>query len=159
MVGSQSTVSAKSHWIIVADEAEAHFFSREGKFGPLLEFSLLQNETAREKLGNLYSDSAGRGFDNQGQGRHAYAKDKSDPKKQSYAVFAKSIAERISASMKDNRISKLVVIAAPRFLGVLRKALEQVNVKADLTIDKEVTGRDAAFIRTLLDEHEKKSSL
>ena len=46
------------------------------------------------------------------------------------------------------------MIAAPRFLGVLRSALSKAGVEADLTIDKEVTGRDTAFIQKLLDEYQ-----
>lgn len=153
MVGPGTQPDRKAYWIVVADEFQGQFYARENKFGPLQELSLLRNEIAREKLEDVVTDKAGRGFDSQGQGRHAYGNEKSDQKSQSYAVFAKNIAERVKTGKQDRKFVRLAVIAAPRFLGVLRKALEKAGLEADLTIDKEVTGRDMDFIRKLLDQH------
>lgn len=154
MVRPDSPLGKNSSWIVVADEFQALFYAREKKFGPLRELSSMKNEMAREKLENLVSDRGGRSFDSMGKGRHAYANEKSDAKSHSYAAFAKDIAERINAGRQDNQFDKLGVIAAPRFLGVLRSALAKAGVEADLTIDKEVTGRDTAVIQKLLDEHQ-----
>ena len=154
MVRPDSPLGTNSSWIVVADEFQALFYTREKKFGPLQEFSSLQNEIARVKPENLVSDRGGRSFDSQGQGRHAYSNEKSDAKAHSNTVFAKNIAERIREGSQGQKFDKLGVIAAPRFLGVLRNALSKAGVEADLTIDKEVTGRDTAFIQKLLDEHQ-----
>lgn len=154
MVGSGAQLDRKAYWIVVADEFQAQFYTRDSKSGPLEELSLLQNDIAREKLEDVVTDKAGRGFDSQGQGRHAYGKEKSDQKTQSYAVFAKNIAERIKTGRQDQKFVRFAVIAAPRFLGVLRNALGKAGVEPDMTIDKEVTGRDTVFIQKMLDENE-----
>ncbi len=55
--------------------------------------------------------------------------------------------------MRDGVCDEVVLIAAPRFLGVLRDALEKTgNVIPSVTIDKEMVGRDAADIEKLLDD-------
>ena len=154
MVRPDSPLGANSYWIVVADEFQAVLYAREKKFSPLQELTSLQNETAREKMENLVSDRSGRGFDSQGQGRHAYTKEKSGPKSQSYAAFAKEIAEQVRVGRQGNRFDRLAVIAAPRFLGVLRNALARAGAVPDLTIDKEVTGKDAAFIQKLIDDNQ-----
>lgn len=154
MVRPDSPLGANSYWIVVADEFQVIFYAREKKFSPLVELNSLQNPTAREKLENLVSDRSGRSFDSHGQGRHAFTKEKSDPKSQSYAAFAKDIAERIRDGGQRNKFDKLAIIAAPRFLGVLRSALTKAGTDPDLTIDKEVTGRDTTFIQKLLDDQQ-----
>lgn len=153
MVRSDSPLGSTSYWIVVADEFQALFYARERKFGPLQERGSMQNESAREKLENLVSDRDGRGFDSQGSGRHAYGDERSDAKTHSYAVFAKKIAERVREGILSHKFDKLAVIAAPRFLGVLRKSLEAKGISPEVTIDKEVTSQEAEFIRKLLDEH------
>ncbi len=153
MARTENTLSSMSHWIVVADEFQAIFYGRDNKRAPLTELDSVRNDIAREKLDDLVSDRGGRGFDSQGSGRHAYDEEKSNLKTQSYAAFAKNISERIKEGSRGRKFRKLVVIAAPRFLGVLRKALEKAGIEPDLTINKEVTGQDAAFIQKLLEKH------
>jgi protein required for attachment to host cells len=153
MVSSASLPGSTYYWVVVADEYQAFFYTRETNSGPLIEHDSLRNEVAREKMENLVSDRGGRAFDSQGMGRHAYDEEKSNLKTHSYAVFAKHIAERIKAGRQTHKFVKLAVVAAPRFLGVLRAALEKTGTEPDLTIDKEVTGRDTAFIQELLDKN------
>jgi protein required for attachment to host cells len=153
MVSSASSIGPAYYWVIVADEFQAFFYARETNSGPLIEQDSMRNEVAREKLENLVSDRGGRTFDSQGPGRHAYDEEKSNQKTHSYEVFAKNIAQRIKAGKQSHKFVKLAVIAAPRFLGVLRAALEKAGTEPDLTIDKEVTGRDTGFLQQLLDKN------
>ena len=93
----------------------------------------------------------GRSFDSHGQGRHTLASEKSDPKTRLATVFAKEIAERISKAKQDAEFDKLVVIAAPRFLGVLRPALATAGIDVEHAFDKEMTAKDLASIQELVD--------
>lgn len=151
MVRPDNPLSTKSYWVVVADEYRATIYAREKKYSPMQELESLQNDTAREKDGDLVSDRSGRSFDSGGKGRHAMGGDESGTKLQSYLVFAKEIAERISTARQRRKFDRLVIIAAPRFLGVLRPALMSAGVEPDREIDKEVTGQDAAFIQELID--------
>ena len=151
MAGPNTPIGAPTYRVVVADEFRAIFYAREKKFSPLTEVAAMQNDAAREKSGELMSDRGGRAFDSHGQGRHTMAKEMTDPKSQSAIVFAKEIADRLFAERSKGSYDRLVVVAAPRFLGVLRPALDTAGVEAALEIDKEVTGKDAAFIQKLID--------
>lgn len=153
MVREDSLVGNRNYWVVVADEFQARIYSRAKKFSELEEVSQLKNEIAREKLENLVTDRGGRGFDSHGQGRHTYANEKNDAKSQSYLAFARYIATEVR-SRRQGSGDGLVVIAAPRFLGVLRGALSKAGLDADLTIDKEVTSKSAEFVRELIDQHQ-----
>jgi protein required for attachment to host cells len=151
MVRPDAPLAAKSYWIVVADEYQSRFFTRATKKSPLDELSSIRNESARKKTGELISDRGGRSFDSHGQGRHTMAREKIDPKTHAAMAFAKNIAEQISDAKQAGQFDRLVVIAAPRFLGVLRDSLHTAGVDIERTIDKEVTAKDEAFIRNLLD--------
>lgn len=144
-------LGAKSYWVVVADEYRATIFAREKRFSPLQEIESLQNDTAREKDRDLVSDRSGRSFDSRGKGRHAMGGEETGAKAQSYLVFAKEIAERVSSAKRRGSFDRLVVVAAPRFLGVLRPALMSAGVDPERSLDKEVTGREPAFIQDLID--------
>lgn len=152
MVRNAMPLEAKSYRIVVADEYQATFYLREKKFSPMQEVASLRNEAAREKRGDLLADKSGRAFDSHGQGRHAMIKESADPKTQSAIVFAKEISERLADDKRQRQFDCLVVIAAPRFLGLLRQALDNSGVEIDMAIDKEVTGKDGAFIQKMLDD-------
>ena len=155
MVRSASLPVSAYYWVVVADEYQAHFYTRASKSGLMVQQDTLKNEAARQKLEELISDRGGRSFDSQGSGRHAYDEEKSNRKTHSYTVFAREIADRVRAGQQGHKFVELAVIAAPRFLGVLRNALGKAGIEANMTIDKELTGKDAAFIQKLMDEHSK----
>lgn len=152
MVRNAIPLEAKSYRIVVADEYQATFYLREKKFSPMQEVASLHNPAAREKRSDLLADKAARAFDSHGPGRHAMIKESADPKTQSAIVFAKEISEQLADEKRQRQFDCLVVVAAPRFLGLLRPALDGAGVEIDLTIDKEVTGKDAAFIQRMLDD-------
>lgn len=151
---SESLLTKKTTWVIVADESAATVYSRKSRRGPLTELFALTNEVGRKKTGDLISDRGGRSFDSHGQGRHTMAKEKTGPKKHAAIAFAKKIANRINKAIHDGTCDEIALIAAPRFLGILRDALSKAgNVDAAVTIDKEMVGQDVAVIEKLLAEY------
>jgi protein required for attachment to host cells len=148
---SQASSSKKFFWVVVADEANAIVYARVTRSGPLREVFSLANEVARMKTEQLISDSGGRSFDSKGKGRHTMTSEKVDPKKHAASIFAKQIAERIGGVMHDGSCRGFALIAAPRFLGVLRKAVSvETSAQPYATVAKEVVGQDAAVIEKLL---------
>jgi protein required for attachment to host cells len=113
----------------------------------------MENEVARQKMSSQISDRGGRSFDSQGEGRHTMTREKTDPKKHAAIAFAKNVASRVAKARQEGSCRDYALVAAPRFLGLLRDALETVG-QADplLTIDKGVVGQDAAVIEKLLNE-------
>lgn len=151
---SESFLTKKTTWVIVADESAAVIYVRKSRRGSLTELFTLTNEVGRKKTGDLISDRGGRSFDSHGQGRHTMVKEKSGPKKRATVAFAKKLAGRANKAMHEGTCDEIALIAAPRFLGVLRDAFAKTgNVNPVLTIDKEMVGQDAVVIEKLLAEY------
>lgn len=142
----------KVYWVVVADESQALIYSRDTRTGPLLPVSSLTNEAGRKKAAELVSDRGGRSFDSFGKGRHAMTKEKSDPKSHAAEVFARDIAGRISDVMHEGSCRGYALVAAPRFLGMLRQALATTcKVEPYKTVAKELVGHAEAEIKKSVD--------
>ncbi len=142
----------KAFWVVVADEAQAVIYTRDKKSGPLTELTRLENPDGRKKPGELVSDRGGRSFDSSGQGRHAMGQEKPGPKEQIAIAFAKQIAMRIGKALHNGTCRSYVLVAAPRFLGMLRDAVAgNCSESPEKAIPKEVVDKDAAFLRNLVD--------
>jgi len=138
----------------VANESSAIVYAQDTKKSPLREMFSLHNEVARKKIGELISDRGGRSFDSGGQGRHTMTKEKTDPKKHASIAFAKQLADRIGKAAHKGDCRGFALIAAPRFLGVLRDALStSTSTTPFYTVDKDVVGQDKVFIEKLLAGH------
>ncbi len=141
----------KHYLVVVADESKAILYSHETLSGPLRQLSHFDNEAARMKTEELISDRGGRSFDSHGHGRHTMAGDKNSPKQQAAEVFARQIAQRIASSTHKGTCRGFALVAAPRFLGLLREAISSsTKVEPWTSVDKDVVDKDAAVIRELL---------
>ncbi len=142
----------KPFWVVVADEAEAILYGRETRSGPLVEMDRLRNDDARRKTGELLADRGGRAFDSHGHGRHTMTRERSGPQQHAADVFAKSVAERIAAGLHAGQCRAYALVAAPRFLGTLRRALGLVTKEEPYaSLAKQVTSKDPAAIGDMLD--------
>ena len=141
----------KHYLVVVADEARAILYTRHSRYGPLTKWRELTNDAARMKTEALISDRGGRSFDSHGQGRHTMGGEKASPKQHIATVFAKTIAERVAEDMHSGRCRGFALIAAPRFLGELRREI-RILVKAEpyATVDKAVVISDESVIEKLL---------
>jgi protein required for attachment to host cells len=142
----------KRYLVVVADEYRAVIYARDTLTGPLRKLRTFTNETARMKTGELLSDRGGRSFDSHGQGRHTMAGDKDAPQQQVARAFAKDIAEKIAAECHKGTCRGYAVIAAPRFLGLLRQEFATaVNVEPYASVAKDVVAQDESVIEHLLE--------
>jgi len=139
-------------WVIVADESQAVVYTRDSRSGPLSQAFSLANEVARMKTSEIISDSGGRSFDSKGKGRHTMTNERDDAKTHAAQLFAKEIATHIAKVVHDRSCRGFALVAAPRFLGVLRSAVAgATNEQPYATVDKDVVGKDAGTIEKLLD--------
>lgn len=153
-MNGETQFQVKPRWVIVADASKATIYSQATNRSPLEEMTSLENSVAREKTADLISDSGGRSFDSRGRGRHTMTREKPSPKGQSAKVFAKEIAAIVAKAGTQQDYRDFVLVAAPRFLGVLRKEFAATpNCVPVFTVDKEVVGRDTAFVEKLLADH------
>lgn len=118
--------------IVVADRAQARFYDLAPPESELRPCGLLEDETAHLHDRDLVSDRPGRVFDHApaGEGRRgAVAHHATDgerrPRKHEAQNFAHRIAQRLESDERNGAFDRIVVIAGPPFLGVLRAALPQ----------------------------------
>lgn len=109
-------------WILVADSAHAELYSCTKIGGELELIEQLSHEESALMGRDLRSDKHGRSFDSAGQGRHAMSTMVS-PKEHEAQLFAKQLADRLEEGRTHERCDRLVLVAAPDFLGLLRQAM------------------------------------
>ena len=116
--------------IVVADQAEVRFFDALGFARPLKFAGALSNPVAHLRDQDFGSDRPGRVFTSAGgRGRrrgataHHSAGGESTPRHHATHLFARRVAEALDRARRSGRFTRLVLIAAPAFLGELRLAL------------------------------------
>ena len=140
------------HWVVVANESRAVLYSREKQRSPLIERLVLDNESAREKTGDILADKGGRSFDSHGYGRHTMSKEVTGPKRQEALAFARRIVAAVEKATRRGDCSDFGLIAAPEFLGMMRHELSgSAKVQPVFEIDKNVVGSDAKKISALIE--------
>ncbi len=112
------------YWYVVADSARARIFSSSGPQGQLEDVDIWLHPESRLKDQQIAADAPGRSFDSHGEGRHAMAP-RIDPSKQEALRFATEIGKRLDKARKNGRFDQLVLVAAPRFLGLMRGGLNR----------------------------------
>ncbi len=142
----------KTRWIVIADAARARIVRAQG-IGPFHDVEQLVHGESRQRSGALASDRAGRAFDSRGNGRHAMEPD-TDPAEHEAAKFASEIAGRINRGRIEDAFDELILVAPPRFLGRLRKSLDESCERlVAATVDRELTTASDEEIRTRLAEY------
>jgi protein required for attachment to host cells len=139
-------------WVVIADSSRARIFTVDKPLSPLQELETLTHPQARLHEQDLTTDLPGRAFDSTGEGRHAMGQNTS-PKEQESLKFAKRVADRLEAARIDGHYGKLVIAAAPRFLGQLRQHLSTTTTALIAQeIAKNLTQHPADEIRQHLPE-------
>ena len=133
-------------WVVVADQSKARFFTVTDPHGALLSVGELEHPEAREHEQSLGSDRPGRSFDSKGQGRHAMGSTV-EPLKQEAIRFAKQVADHVQAAHNNGRCDRLLLVAGPTFLGLLRESLETSSGLKISEVEKNLGQYDAPEIR------------
>lgn len=112
----------KKYWIVVANNAQARFFEEGGRAGSLEEFANLDHPEGRMKAQDLDADRPGRSFESAGALRHGMTREV-DAKKQHVLGFARELARRLDDARRKGELQRLILVAAPEFLGMVRQEL------------------------------------
>jgi len=125
--------------VVAADNSRARIFVSDKPAGELLEIQTLSHPEARLHEGDLISDAS------EGEpGEH---------KQDGAARFAAHVCATLEAGRKSGEFNKLYLVAAPAFLGQMRKhqssALRQILVGE---VDKNLAAHTPADIRKQLPE-------
>ena len=139
-------------WVLVADAYRARFFGAERPASPLSEMHDLASPEARLHEGYLVTDKCGRDR-NPKVGGHGLGEN-GGVKQDLADRFAQQVCDLLESARIAGELSKLYVIAAPAFLGLLRKhqspSLRQLVAGE---IDKSLASQEPASIRKHLPEY------
>ena len=144
-------------WILVADSSRARVLVLDRATGPLREIEGFVHPEGRLHEHDLTSDLPGRSATRKGAaahegdaGRHQVGTDES-PKAHAIDTFAKQLADHLDRGRKAGTFARLVLIAPPEFLGLLRKHLSTETTRAVVKqVDKNLAQHDLEEIRLQL---------
>ncbi|RZL00807.1 MAG: host attachment protein [Rubrivivax sp.] len=143
-------MSKKNTWVVVADEAIARILARPADTGDLDSVEEITDPDAHAKGAEFRKDAEGRrsGGVARGGGPQAgtgpgpasvTSAAGEDDRHQEAERFARRVATHLAEALQQNRFTDLKLIAAPRFLGLLRKALSpQVAKLVSESLDKDL---------------------
>jgi protein required for attachment to host cells len=133
-------------WIVVADSSHARIFQlRDGRL-PAEEILDLANPLGRADNRQLASDGHGQYFGPDGHGHTAPRVE--EPVQHEVRQFARLIGHRLDHAAAQQSFQRLALVAAPRFLGLLRESLDKQTRKL---VTAELAKNVAAFARHDLD--------
>jgi len=136
-------------WIVVADASRARVFSADTPVGPITEIETLTNPLARLHEGDLVTDRSGRDSNRNGSS-HGLGEQHS-AKDDNAEQFASELCRHLEKRRNGLAFSRLYLVCAPAFLGMLRKHLS--NALHGLIGDqvaKDLTTASPEQIRKLL---------
>lgn len=134
-------------WVLVAESSRAKIFEQDSPRGELRELKGFDHSASRLNDIDLVSSAPGRTYDSKGHGRHAMEPD-TDPKVNEAHIFAKMLADFLNQNQEKKFFNKLVVIAPPEFLGILRETFsDQVNKLIAASINKNLVNETAQSIQ------------
>ncbi len=141
----------KLTWILVADSTRARIFTADTPSSELQEIEGLTHNEGRLHDRELTTDLPGRIKSSDGSG-HALEQP-TDPKKHEADNFAHQLAQHLETAHNANQFKRLLIVANPTFLGLLRNCLsEQIKKQICFELDKNFTLESPAEIRKHLPE-------
>lgn len=140
----------KSIMTIVADSSKARIFTTDSPKSPLREIDTINHPEGRMHEQDMTSDLPGKISGTGKSGGHAY-QDTIEPKQHEINAFAKRIADYMEDVRNSDNIASLLIVAAPTFLGELRKHMsDEVKDMVAFELDKNLTQHRVEDIRNHL---------
>ncbi len=121
-----------STWVLVADASRARLFRYDGSNAALQIVKEWDHPTSRLRNQDLISDRPGRVTQSRGQSRAgAYSEHGSKsgiepdlpPKRLEHEHFARMLAAVLAKGLAQHLYGRLLLVASPEFLGILRQVL------------------------------------
>ncbi len=138
-------------WILVADGSRARVFASAGK-GKIEEKNEMASAHPHSRA--IMSDRPGRTFDSVGLGRHAM-EPPTDAHEKAEADFLRILSKKLNTACKRKEFDRLIVVAAPRALGILRQIFPgQLASLITKEVSHDLTGFTTPALQTYLRERE-----
>ena len=156
----------KTTWVVVADEAIARILEKPPEGGDLVPIEELTDPAAHAKGSDLRDEPYGRragGSTQRSDNRASHAlmsgtnvTSSAGESEQHLEAqeFARRVAQRLAELLQQKRFDELRIVAAPRFLGYLRKAISpQVEATVAGSMNKDLIHLSNAEITERVFEH------
>jgi protein required for attachment to host cells len=128
--------------LIVADNARARIFASHSDIRRLQERADFVHPEARLSNSDLVGDAAGKSIDGRSSLDPA-----TSPKQHQAETFARSLARHLKEMHDEQHYEELILIAPPKFLGMLRAELPaQLERLVTRTVNKDLTTAGVAEI-------------
>jgi protein required for attachment to host cells len=141
-------------WVVVADNSRARIFQTTNNLDELTELEDFLNTAGRAENHEIDSDAHGHfyGTDEHHQG---YAAEPAmNAVERRSALFTREITHRLEQGRQRHQYDDLILVAAPHFLGSLRKQLpKQVGKLVTQVLPHDVSALSLPQIRTYLKTH------
>lgn len=138
-------------WIVVANRTGARIFETRGIGGELRLVMELDDPRGRLHDREFNSDRFGRSF-GPGNLRHAHEPEE-HPFERAAANFARRIADELSRARAAGRYDALMLVAEPKFLGILRASLDDpTQARFSGALEKDLIGLSAPRLRAHLEK-------
>jgi len=137
-------------WVVVANQAGASVYnaSQRGEIMALVDEFV--HEAGKAHFQELVSDGPGRVHDRQGSARHSMEPDVG-VQQDSIRRFAGKIVDYLEAAAERGAYRRLIIVAAPAFLGIVRKHVQPHLAKRIVAeIPKDIVGSAVDQVQTLL---------
>ncbi|BAZ94630.1 MULTISPECIES: host attachment protein [Thiohalobacter] len=134
-------------WIVVAESSRAKIYEAANAGADLVEREDLVHPEGRLHERDLVSDRPGHDSGTAGSGPHVLDESTSAHVEE-MQKFAREIAARLEQGLNDKAYDRLVLVAPPKFLGVLRDVLAQgVAATVAETLHKNLVQHGAEEVR------------
>jgi protein required for attachment to host cells len=125
-------------WILVADRARARLLSPNATTDHLIELEDFANPDGR-KLPRVINGDRPRSMESIGGARHVI-EPQTSPEQKVAQRFASELAGMLERGRQMHRYERLILVAPPHFLGVLKGALNpHVSACVSAHLDRELT--------------------
>lgn len=153
-------------WIVTADEGRARIFSDTDRSQPLEEIESMVNTEARMRTEEKYTDklagprAAGKSINHTGAATQGNLYEPPQtPEEHEAETFAKLICAYLLKAHDERRFHKIVLAAAPKFLGVLRAEMDpRLKPLLAQEINKDLTHSSGHELRGQLQAINQKNS-
>lgn len=146
------SAKAITTWVLLANGAEARVLVGKGSGNGLEELPGADFSGPHRSGTELFSDRPGRSFDSHGQGRHALEPG-STAADQEREVFLRKLSHWLGAELEKGAFDRLVIAAAPKALGLLRRSLPNaVRKKVVCQLDRDLTSATPQAVVALLED-------
>lgn len=133
----------KTTWIVAADNSRASIFERIDRADSPRKIEDFDNPDGRAHNRDLVTDAGGRYFGKGDRTQGHTASGQESPVDHAGEMFAKRLAAHLEKARVEQRYDRLRLVAAPKFLGLLRQNLgKEVDKLVDEALARDVSWFD-----------------